>query len=212
MIVDPEVERYAAEHSDSEPPHLAELALETRDFSPAANMMVGPLEGQFLALMVGLTNARRILEIGTFTGYSALSMAAALPPGGTITTCEVNPDHAAVARRHFEASPYADRIDLRLGPALDTIAALDGPFDLVFVDADKENYPNYYEAVLPRLAPDGVILADNVLWSGRVVDAADESDSTTAIRAFNDRVRDDPRVTCVILTIRDGVSVIRRRA
>ena len=210
MIVDPEVERYAAEHSDPESSDLAALAEATRAFSPSANMMVGPLEGQFLALVAGLTRARRILEIGTFTGYSALSMAAAMPPDGHITTCEVSPEHAAVAQRYFDASPFADRIDLRLAPALDTIAGLDGPFDLVFIDADKENYPHYYDAVLPKLAPDGVILADNVLWSGRVVDADDETDSTRAIRAFNDKVRDDPRVTCVVLTIRDGVTVIRK--
>ncbi|MGH9225921.1 MAG: O-methyltransferase [Acidimicrobiales bacterium] len=210
MIVDPEVERYAAERSAPEPPHLAALAEETtRSFPRSANMMVGPLEGQFLALMVGLSGARRILEIGTFTGYSALSMAAAMPPDGTITTCEVDPERAAVARRYFDASPFADRIDLRLGPALDTVAALPGPFDLAFIDADKENYLNYSEAVLPKLAARGVILADNVLWSGQVVDPDDQSASTQAIRAFNDRVRDDPRVTCVILTIRDGVSVIR---
>ena len=211
MIVDPGIEQYAVEHSEAEPPHLAALAGETRAGTQAPNMMVGPLEGQFLGLMVALTRPRRILEIGTFTGYSALSMAAAMPPEATITPCELNPDHAAIARRAFAASPYADRIDLRLGPALDTLAGLDGPFDLVFVDADKENYPNYFDAVLPKLAPDGVILADNVLWSGRVVDETDESDSTRAIRAFNDKVRDDPRVQCVMTTIRDGVTLIRKR-
>lgn len=210
MIVTPEVDAYAAAHCDPEAPHLAAVAAATREFSEAHNMMVGPLEGQFLALMVSVTGARRVLEIGTFTGYSALSMAAALPPGGSIVTCEVDPDHAALARRHVEASPYADRIDVRLGPALDTVAALDGPFDLVFLDADKTNYLNHYEAVLPKLADGGVILADNVLWSGRVLDDEDRSDDTRAIRTFNDHVRDDPRVTCVMLTVRDGVSVIRR--
>ncbi|MCA1846550.1 MAG: class I SAM-dependent methyltransferase, partial [Actinobacteria bacterium] len=163
-----------------------------------------------LALMVQLSGARRVLEIGTFTGYSSLSMASALPPDGTIVTCDVNPDHVAVARRHIEQSPYADRIDIRLGPALQTLDSLPGPFDLVFIDADKTNYANYYEAVLPKLAQSGLILVDNVLWSGRVLDA-DPDEETQAIRAFNDRVRDDPRVTCVILTIRDGVTVIRPR-
>ncbi|MFP5317712.1 MAG: O-methyltransferase [Acidimicrobiia bacterium] len=210
MIVTPEVDAYAAAHSDPEPAHLAAVAAATREFSEAHGMMVGPLEGHFLALFVALTQARLVLEIGTFTGYSALSMAAALPPGGRIVTCEVDADHAALARRHVEASPYADRIEIRLGPALDTIAALGGPFDLVFIDADKTNYLNYYEAVLPKLAEGGVILADNVLWSGRVLDEEDQSDDTQAIRAFNEHVRDDPRVSCVVLTVRDGVSVIRR--
>ena len=210
MIVTPEVDAYAADHSDPEPPHLAAVAAATRELTEAHNMMVGPLEGQFLALMVAVTGARRVLEIGTFTGYSALSMAAALPPGGTIVTCEIDPERAALARRHIEASPHAGRIDVRLGPALDTVAGLDGPFDLVFIDADKTNYLNYYEAVLPKLAEGGVILADNVLWSGRVLDEGDQSDDTRAIRRFNDHVRDDPRVSCVMLTVRDGVSVIRR--
>ncbi|MGH9280918.1 MAG: O-methyltransferase, partial [Acidimicrobiales bacterium] len=131
MIVTPEVDQYAAEHSTPEAPHLSALAAETRDFSTAHGMMVGPVEGQFLALMVELTGARRILEIGTFTGYSALSMAPALPPGGTIVTCDINEDHVAVARRHIGASPFADRIEIRVGPALDTVADLPGPFDLV---------------------------------------------------------------------------------
>lgn len=211
MIVDPELERYAADHSSPEAPHLAAAAARTREASQSHAMMVGPLEGQLLALMVALTGARRVLEIGTFTGYSALSMAAALGEGGTIVTCELDPEHAALAQGHFDASPFADRIDLRLGPALETVAGLDGPFDLVFIDADKAHYLDYYEAVLPKVAPGGVVLADNVLWSGRVLDLDDQSEDTAAIRAFNDRVRDDPRVTCVILTIRDGVSVIRPR-
>jgi caffeoyl-CoA O-methyltransferase len=211
VIVDPELERYAADHSSPEAPHLAAAAARTREASQSHAMMVGPLEGQLLALMVALTGARRVLEIGTFTGYSALSMAAALGEGGTIVTCELDPEHAALAQGHFDASPFADRIDLRLGPALETVAGLDGPFDLVFIDADKAHYLDYYEAVLPKVAPGGVVLADNVLWSGRVLDLDDQSEDTAAIRAFNDRVRDDPRVTCVILTIRDGVSVIRPR-
>ncbi len=209
MIITPELDQYTVDHSAPEPPHLAALAQETRAFTKSHGMMVGPVEGQFLALMVQLSGARRILEIGTFTGYSALSMAAALPSDGSITTCEINPDHAAIARRHFDASPHAGRIDLRLGPALDTLAALAGPFDLVFIDADKTNYGRYYEAVLPKLAPTGVILVDNVLWSGRVVGPDDQSEDAEAIRRFNDHVRDDPRVTCLMLTIRDGVTVIR---
>lgn len=174
-------------------------------------MMVGLLEGRFLETLVWLSGARRILEIGCFTGYSALSMAAALPPDGTITTCEVDSDRAALARRHFDASPWAGRIEILVGPALDSIRTLDGPFDLVFIDADKTNYANYYEAVLPLLSDRGLILADNVLWSGQVLDEEDQSDDTVAIRAFNDLVVNDPRVTCVMTTVRDGVTLIRRR-
>jgi caffeoyl-CoA O-methyltransferase len=174
-------------------------------------MMVGLLEGRFLETLVWLTGARRVLEIGAFTGYSALSMAAALPPDGRLVTCEVSAERAEVCRRHFDESPWGDRIEIRVGPALDSLAALDGPFDLVFVDADKTNYLNYYEAVLPKLADHGLIAVDNVLWSGRVLDEGDQSDDTVAMRAFNDFVRDDDRVVCVMTTVRDGVTLIRRR-
>ncbi len=209
--VDEGLEGYARDHSTPEPDLLAELAEETRASTSSPQMMVGPLEGRFLEMLMHLSGARRVLEIGTFTGYSALSMAPALPPDGCIVTCEVDPDNAAKAGRHFEASPWADRIELRVGPALDTIARLDGPFDLVFVDAEKTEYLDYYEAVLPLLSERGVLAVDNVLWSGRVLDPSDDSDATRAIRAFNDHVAADERVVAVMLTIRDGVTLIRRR-
>ena len=211
-VVDEDIEAYAAAHTTPEDPLLAEVAAATRASQESHGMMVGLLEGRFLESLVWLSGARRILEIGCFTGYSALSMAAALPPDGTITTCEVDPERAAMARRHFDASPWADRIDLIEGPALDSLTLLMGPFDLVFIDADKVNYPRYYEAVLPLLADRGLIVADNVLWSGRVLDDSDQSDDTRAIRGFNDMVVNDPRVTCVMATVRDGVLLIRRRA
>ena len=210
-MVDEDIEAYAAAHTSPEDPLLAEVAATTRASQESHGMMVGLLEGRFLETLVWLSGARRILEIGCFTGYSALSMAAALPPDGTITTCEVDPERAAMARRHFDASPWSDRIDLIEGPALDSLTLLTGPFDLVFIDADKVNYPRYYEAVLPLLADRGLIVADNVLWSGRVLDESDQSDDTKAIRAFNDMVVNDPRVTCVMATVRDGVLLIRRR-
>lgn len=210
-VVPEDIDAYAASHSTPEDALLASVAEETRATQERHGMMVGLLEGRFLETLVWLAGARRILEIGTFTGYSALSMAAALPADGRLTTCEVDPERAAVARRHFDASPWADRIELRLGPALETLAGLDGPYDFVFIDADKGNYRNYYEAVLPKLAPHGLIAVDNVLWSGRVLDGEDQSDDTVAMRAFNDFVADDPRVTCVMTTVRDGVSLIRRR-
>ena len=210
-VVPEEIEAYAAEHTTPPHPLLAEVAADTRATQEAHRMMVGLLEGRFLETLVWLSGARRILEIGCFTGYSALSMAAALPPDGTIVTCELEPERAAAARRHFDASPWADQIDIRVGPALDSLASITGPFDLVFIDADKANYPNYYEAVLPLLAERGLIVADNVLWSGRVLDPNDQTDDTVAIRQFNARVRDDDRVTCVMATVRDGVLLIRRR-
>lgn len=209
-VVQPEIEAYALAHTSPEDPLLAKVAAATRTTQENHGMMVGLLEGRFLETLVWLSGARRILEIGCFTGYSALSMAAALPPDGTITTCEVDSDRAALARRHFDASPWAGRIDILVGPALDSIRTLTGPFDLVFIDADKTNYANYYEAVLPLLSDRGLILADNVLWSGRVLDEEDQSDDTVAIRAFNDLVVNDPRVTCVMATVRDGVTLIRR--
>jgi caffeoyl-CoA O-methyltransferase len=210
-VVPEDIEAYAAAHTTPGHPLLTEVDAETRATQEAHGMMVGLLEGRFLETLVWLSGAHRILEIGCFTGYSALSMAAALPPDGTIITCELDAERAATARRHFDDSPWADQIDLRVGPALDTVLTLDGPFDLVFIDADKTNYANYYEAVLPLLAEDGLIVADNVLWSGRVLDGDDLSHDTVAIRAFNDLVRDDYRVTCVMATVRDGVLLIRRR-
>src|SRR4051795_10949641 len=172
-------------------------------------MMTGPVEGRFLQFLVFALQPRLVLEIGTFTGYSSISMASALPAGGRLRACDVNEKAHATARRHAEAAGVVDRIDYRLGPALDTIAALDGPFDLVFIDADKPNYANYYEAVLPLLADDGLLIADNVLWSGRVVEE-DGDESTQAIKAFNEHVRNDDRVTSVMLTVRDGMTLIQK--
>lgn len=209
-VVRPEIEAYAVAHSTAEDPLLARVAEETRSNQEGHGMMVGLLEGRFLETLVWLSGARRVLEIGCFTGYSALSMAAALPSDGRITTCELDPDRAEIARRNFDASPWADRIEIRVGPALETLADLDGPFDLVFVDADKANYRNYYEAVLPKLADRGLIAVDNVLWSGRVLDPDDQSEDTVAMRAFNDFVATDERVRCGMTTVRDGVTLIRR--
>jgi caffeoyl-CoA O-methyltransferase len=172
-------------------------------------MLTGRVEGRLLETLVHFGQPRLVLELGTYSGYSALSMAAALPDGGGIVTCEVSDEHADFAQRHIDASPYADRIEIRRGPALDTIAQLDGPFDLVFIDADKGGYLSYYEAVVPKLAPRGLIVADITLWSGRVADPAEDDDSTRAMREFNDRVRDDERTVSVMLTVRDGITLIR---
>lgn len=209
-IVAAEIERYAENHTTPHPPYLEALAEETRRTLSAPGMMVGPVEGRVLQTLVFMSSARRVLEIGTFSGYSALSMAAGLPDDGHIVTCELDPRHAELARRRIADSAFADRIEVRLGPALDTVLGLDGPFDLVFIDADKSGYIDYYEAVLPKLAPRGVIVADNTLWSGAVADPADTGESTKQVRAFNDHVAKDPRVVCVQMTVRDGMTLIRR--
>ena len=209
-ITDPELEQYATEHSSPEPELLVELAQATREFSSAYGMMVGRLEGRFLKTLVAAVGARRVLEIGTFTGYSALSMAEALPADGRLTTLEVSPEHAEMARRFIARSEFADRIEVRLGPALETLRQLEGPFDFVFIDADKISYQAYYEAVVPMLSPRGLIAVDNVLQAGRVIDAGDESQNVVAMRRFNDYVAADPRVECVMVPIRDGVTLIRR--
>jgi caffeoyl-CoA O-methyltransferase len=209
-VVPDEIDRYAAEHTTPPGDLLERLAEETRATLRSPQMMTGPIEGRFLQTLVFATGARRVLELGTYSGYSSISMAAALTDGGRIDTCEVEERHAAVARRYIEEAGFTDRITVHLGPALETIERLDGPWDLVFIDADKVNYVNYYEAVLPRLAERGLIAADNTLWSGRVLDDADDSEATRAIRAFNEHVRGDSRVVSVLLTIRDGVTLIRR--
>jgi caffeoyl-CoA O-methyltransferase len=209
-IVDSALEAYAEAHTTAPAAHLRDLAQETRASLRAPQMLTGTLEGRFLEMLVFASGARRVLELGTYSGYSALAMAEALPPDGRIVTCELDEEHAAFARRHIEASPYAERIDVRVGPALETVASLDGPFDLVFIDADKPSYVNYYEAALPKLAERGLLVVDNTLWGGAVLDPEDDSESTRAIRAFNDHVRSDERVVAVQLAVRDGVTLIRR--
>jgi caffeoyl-CoA O-methyltransferase len=211
VIVPDEIDAYAEAHTTPPPELLKELAEETKATLDAPQMLTGVVEGRFLEQLVFALQARRVLELGTFSGYSSLSMAAGLPTDGHIHTCEVSEEHAAVARRYHERSPYGDRITIHLGPALETIEQLGGEWDFVFVDADKENYANYYEALLPRLAPTGLMAIDNTLWSGRVLDESDDSDATRAIRELNDRIAADERVVAVQLTVRDGVTLIRRR-
>jgi caffeoyl-CoA O-methyltransferase len=205
-----EIEEYAFAHTEAPTDVLERLAAETRETMDAPQMMVGPLEGRFLEFLVRLAQPRLVLELGTFTGYSSISMAPALPERGRIVTCDIDERAQAIARRYAEEAGVVDRIDYRLGPGLETIAGLDGPFDLVFIDADKESYVDYYEAVLPKLADDGLIVADNVLWSGRVVEP-DPEETTLVIMEFNDHVRRDDRVAAVMLTVRDGMTLIRRR-
>jgi caffeoyl-CoA O-methyltransferase len=210
FIVEPRVDEYAEAHSSPDGELFERLAAETREKSSAPQMMVGRVEGQFLGSLVRATGAKRILELGTFTGYSSISMALALPDDGRLITCDVDPETTEIARRYATEAGVVDRIEYRTGPALDTIAQLDGEFDLVFIDADKPNYLNYYEATLPRLAANGLMILDNTLWSGRVADPGEDDENTRAIRAINDRVRDDPRVNNVLLTVRDGMNLVWR--
>jgi caffeoyl-CoA O-methyltransferase len=208
-IISPAIEKYCRAHSVSASPLRDELYAYTHAHCKLPQMLTGPLEGAFLAMLVRLTRAQRVIEIGLFTGYSALSMAEALPDDGRIVSCEINADNAAIARRFLARSPHGGKIEICMGPALETLTSLEGFFDLAFVDADKENYIAYFEALVPRIAPGGLIVADNVLWSGTVLDPKEASDR--AIVAFNDHVARDPRVDVVMLPVRDGVSLIRRK-
>ena len=209
-LVDPRADEYAERHTTPGGELFERLAAETREKTTAPQMMVGRVEGGFLAALVRLTGANRILELGTFTGYSSISMASALADDGRIVTCDVDPEATAIARRYMDESGHGDKIEIKLGPALETIATLEGPFDIVFIDADKPNYEAYYEAVLPLLAENGLVIADNVLWSGRVVEP-DGDASTEAIKAFNEHVRSDDRVVSVMLTVRDGMTLVQKR-
>jgi caffeoyl-CoA O-methyltransferase len=205
-----EILAYVERLSTPSSPQLEALAEETVRTLDSPQMLSGPVVGRLLEFLVFALGARSVLEIGTYSGYSALSMAAGLSPDGRIITLELDEAHAEVASRAIAASPHAEKIEIVLGPALESIERLPGPFDFVFIDADKEGYLDYYEAVLPKLAPRGLIAADNTLRHGSVLDESDRSPGTEAIRAFNERVRSDPRVRCLILSVRDGVTLIRR--
>jgi caffeoyl-CoA O-methyltransferase len=210
FIVDQALDAYAEAHTTPSGELWERLAAETREATTLPQMMVGEVEGRFLEFLVRLMGARLVLELGTFTGYSSLSMARGLPAGGRVITCDIDEETTGIAKRYAEEAGLADRIDYRLGPGLETIAELAGPFDLVFIDADKTGYRDYYEAVLPKLADNGLIVADNALQDGRVVED-DASESVRSIREFNDHVRNDPRVECVLLTVRDGMLLVRKR-
>jgi caffeoyl-CoA O-methyltransferase len=209
-FIEAAVEEFAEEHTKPETDLYTRLREETYRVMDRPQMQVGLLEGRFLKMLVGLIGARNVLEIGMFTGYSALMMAEALPDDGHLVTCEVDPKAEAIARRYFAKSPNGHKIKIEMGPALETIKKLSGLFDLVFIDADKVNYCNYYEACFPLVKPGGVIIGDNVLWSGKVVDPKD--DDTRAIVSFNRLVQSDPRVENVCLTVRDGMMLAWKRA
>jgi caffeoyl-CoA O-methyltransferase len=203
-LIDPRIAEYVERLSSPHEELLAELSAETASELGSTVMLTGPVAGRFLELLVWFGRPQRVLEIGTFSGHSALAMAAALPEGGRIDACEIDPERAAFAQRYFDRSPHGSKITLHVGPAAETIDRLEGEFDLVFIDADKGGYGGYYEAVLPRLSARGLIVADNTLADGRVLDGSAE------VIAFNDRVAADPRSVQVILSVRDGMTLIRR--
>lgn len=209
QLIDPALDSYSEKHSYPPSALLKELDAYTYAHCALPQMVTGPLEGALLRILVQLIDARRILEVGLFTGYSALTMAEVLPEDGTIVSCEIDADTAQVARSFIDRSPHGKKITIRVGPALQTIDGLAGPFDLVFLDADKENYSNYFDQVLPKLRSGGLLVADNVLWSGNVLEPKEETDH--AIVDFNDKVAQDAAVDVAVLTVRDGVSLIRKR-
>lgn len=211
-FMDPAVEQYATTFTSLEPEPLRKLAEETRARVDLPQMLSGHLQGRFLSLLSHLVRPRLALEIGTYTGYSALCIAEGLAPDGVLHTIDVDTRLAAMVDRHFRAAGQHGRIHQHLAPALEVIPRIEGTFDLVFIDADKQNYCNYFDRVVDRVRPGGLIIADNVLWSGKVLSPAAEQDSETrGLAAYAQKVKDDPRVENVLLPLRDGLLVSRRK-
>lgn len=204
-LIAPAAQAHAEAHTTPPDAALAQVARWTAESTAVPQMMSGLPEARLLEALIVAGRAERVLEIGTFTGFGALTMAAALGEHGRVVTLEVDEETAAAARRHFDASPVGSRVELLVGDALELLADLDGPFDLVYLDAWKTDYPAYYELVLPRLAPHGVLVADNLFRDGRVLDPDDEEAGSVALRAFAAQVQADPRVHNVLLTVGDGV-------
>jgi caffeoyl-CoA O-methyltransferase len=208
-----EIHEYLVSHGTPPDSVLSDLIDETRALGGISLMQVAPEQGALLTLLARAIGARNAVEVGTFTGYSAVCLARGLPEDGSLLCCDVSEDWTDVARRYFERDGVAKKIDLRIAPATETLRALpeEPLFDLAFIDADKPSYPVYYEEILKRLRPGGLILVDNVLWMGRVADPTQDDDQTRAIRAFNDAVAADPRVDCVMIPVSDGLTLLRKR-
>jgi caffeoyl-CoA O-methyltransferase len=210
-LVSEVVDQYCERHTQAPEALFEELRQETLATMRSPQMQVGAVEGQFLRMLCGLVGARRVIELGMFTGYSALMMAAALPSDGELITCDIDPKAEAVAKRYFAKSPHGAKIKVRMGPALQTLASLQAPFDLAFIDADKTNYPAYFQAIVPLMRPGGLIVADNVLWSGAVADPGVTDEETQALRAYAAQALADPRVESVMLSVRDGMLLSRKK-
>jgi caffeoyl-CoA O-methyltransferase len=213
FFLSPEVHEYLLDHGQRPDPVQQSLIAATAALGPVAGMQIAPEQGAFMTMLTRLLVARRAVEVGTFTGYSALCIARGLVPGGRLLCCDVSEEWTSIGRSHWEQAGIADRIDLVIAPAVETLSALpeDPVIDLAFIDADKPNYSNYFEQLVPRLRPNGLMLVDNVLWGGRVVDAGDSDENTVAIRAFNDLVATDARVDAVMLPVSDGLTLLRKR-
>lgn len=205
------LEAYAERFTAPEPALLRRLRLETEQTHPLPQMLAGPLQGRLLMLLAKISGAERVLEIGTFVGYSTLCFAEGLPASGRVVTLDEDPSVREICRRYFALSPHGRKIQLKTGKALKLIPGLAGPFDLVYIDADKVNYGRYYDALFPKVRPGGLIVADNLLWSGAVLDKRVQDSDTRALRAFARKVRDDRRSEAALLTVRDGLMVIRKK-
>ena len=208
-FIDKDIEGYAHKYTQAEPDLLIQLIATTHELTKSPQMLTGRIEGRFLKMLVQLTQPRLVVEIGMFTGYSALSMAEGLPDGGRIITCDIDPEAQAIAQAAFDASPHGNKIEIRMGPALDTLVQIDEPIDFAFIDADKKGYPRYYEEVIKRTRPGGLIVLDNMFLAGRALHP--EDDAAHAVAGLNQTITEDPRVDNVLLTIRDGVQLVRKR-
>ena len=210
-MIAPEIEAYAARHCTPESSVFADLVRDTHAKTEWPQMQVGRIEGAFLRLLAGAVRAKRILEVGTFTGYSALCFAEAIPEDGKVITLDIDPKATSIAREAWTKSPHGMKIELRLGPATETIGGLSGEFDLAFIDADKENYPNYWDLIAPRIRAGGMVIIDNVLWGGSVVEG-DPDAETRAIMRASKKASEDPRFTTAMLTVRDGMLIALRKS
>lgn len=214
MSVQVDVAEYVSTHCTPPDELLRELVVRTRAATGgAAGMQISPEQGVLMGMLVRLSGAKRAVEVGVFTGYSSLSVARALPSDGTLLACDVSEEWTSIAREFWERAGVSDKIDLRIGPAVDTLRSLpaEPTFDFAFIDADKESYPAYYEEILTRLVPGGLILLDNAFRGGAVFDLSDDDPGTVAIRGLNDAIREDPRVDTVLLPLRDGIVLARKR-
>jgi caffeoyl-CoA O-methyltransferase len=211
--LEPAIEAYANAHSAGPDEVQRALIAETARLGPRARMQISPLQGSFMELFVRAMGARRAVEVGTFTGYSALCVARGLADDGHLLCCDVSEEWTSIGRRYWEKGGVAAKIELRIGPAIDTLRSLPDSeqFDVGFIDADKPSYGAYFDEIVPRLRRGGVLMVDNTLWSGRVADPSDHDPDTAAMRAFNDKVAADGRVTTVLLPISDGLTLLQKR-
>lgn len=208
-MVSKDIEEYAESHTTDESPIVRQLIEASDEDLEFIDMLSGKIVGRLLAMLIKLSGARRVLEVGTFTGYSALTMAEALPENGELFTCEYNKRYESLARHFFEKSEHGSKINLLMGKALETIPTISGTFDFIFLDADKNNYPEYYNLLLPRLNEGGIMSIDNVLWSGEVVKP--ESEKANAIDQLNQQIAEDEAVEQVLLPVRDGLTIVRKK-